>query len=123
MILLQIALQSLRQLQLIYVIVRQSTHDIRPAQVLQWEREIPVQRTREHRLEEHAAARVFVVLDQTTDGLRSVHIRVVGVEAELVIPLLDACVQRATVFAEGHAEEEFLLGRVAEEERAFRFAV
>lgn len=122
-VLLQVALQRFGELQLVYVVIRQSADYGRPAQMLQREREVPVQRPRQHRLEEHAAARIFVVLDETADRVRREDVGIVRIEAELVVPLLDASVEGASVLAERHREEEFFLGGVAEEEGALGFAV
>lgn len=104
MVLFQVRLERLGQLQLIYIIVLYFTNDACPAQMLQREAEVAVQRQREHRFEEHATAGVLVVLDEAADGVGGEDARVVRVEAELVVPLLDAGVQGAAVFAERHAE-------------------
>lgn len=40
-----------------------------------------------------------------------------------MIELLDACMQRSAVFAERHGEQEILLGRVAQQKGALRFAL
>lgn len=48
---------------------------------------------------------------------------IVGVEAELVIPLLDPRVQRAPVLAKAHGEEKLLLGGVAQQKCALLLAL
>ena len=45
------------------------------------------------------------------------------VEAELVIPLLDAGVERPAVPAEAHGEEELLLGAVTQQKGALLLAL
>lgn len=87
--------------------------DDRSAQMLQRERGIPVQRYGQHGLEEHTAGRILVVLDEAADRLRREYSGIVRVEAEPVVPLLDAGVQRPSVLAEADREEVLLLGRVA----------
>lgn len=97
--------------------------------MLKRERPAPVERQCESRLEEHAQLWVLVVVDQAEDGGRAVHARVVRVEAEPVVPLLDSRVERAIVASETHTEEVLLLGRVSQQEcavwpvleQAFRF--
>lgn len=49
------------------------------------------------------------------------HAGVMGIEAEVVVPLLDPGVQGPVVAAEAHREEVVLLRRVPEQKRAFRF--
>lgn len=116
-----------------------------PGELLQREGLGARQRRRQHRLEEHDARRVLadtrvtydaldtgcvwvwvwvwvcrylVVLDELGDGGRGEHGGVVRVEAEAVLVVLDARVQRAPVLAERHREQVLLLRRVAQQERA-----
>lgn len=62
MVLLQVPLHHVRQLQVPNTIVRRLADDCRPAQLLQGETKVPIQRLRQHRLEEHDTGRVLVVL-------------------------------------------------------------
>lgn len=77
----------------------------------------------QHGLEEHATDRVLVVLNQTADRRGGEDVRIVRVEAELVVQLLDASVESAPVTPEAHAEEELLLGTIPQEESPFRLLV
>jgi hypothetical protein len=122
-VLLEVTLQRLGQLQEVDVVVGQTVDDHGPAQVLQGKREVPVQGPGEHGLEKHATTRIFVMFDKATNCVRRVDAGIVRIETELVIPLFYPGVQGAAVLAERHAEEELLLGRVPQEERAFRLAV
>ena len=89
-----------------------------PGELLQGGRVGPGQRGGQHGLEEHAEVGVLVVLQESADGVGGVDAGVVGVEAELVLPLLDAGVQRPSVAAEAHREDKLVVGTVAEQEGA-----
>lgn len=97
--------------------------DGRPADVLQREGLRAVDGVRQQGFKEHAGVGVLVVLQQSCDGGSVEDTGVVHVEAEVVVPLLDACVQRAAVAAEADGEEVVLLGRVAQEEGALGLAL
>lgn len=83
MVLLQVALHHLRQLQIPNTVVRRLTDDRRPAQLLQRKHKVPVQRLRQHRLKEHDARRILVVLQQSGHCVGRVHAWVVTVEAAI----------------------------------------
>lgn len=59
---------------------------------------------------------------ECTHRFGSINTRVVRVEAELVVPLLDPRVQGTSVFTEAHGKEKLLLGRVAQQESTFLLA-
>lgn len=63
MILLEIALKRLWQLQFVDAIICRSRGYHRSAQMLQREREVPVQRDGEHWLEKHTAGGILVMFD------------------------------------------------------------
>lgn len=62
-VLFQIGFERFRQTQIVDPIVGGVADDRRSAQLLQGEYEFPVQRVGEHRLEEHHAGGIFVVLE------------------------------------------------------------
>ena len=105
MVLFEIELERLGQVEGRDAVVGEPLADDGAGHVLQRERRRPVQRQRQRRLEEHAQLGVLVVVDQAQDGARTVHARVVRVETEAVVPLLDARVQRPVVAPEAHAEQ------------------
>ena len=59
------------------------------------------------------------MFNQSRDSVGSKDRRIVGIEAEAVLVVLYARVKRAPVLAERHREQVLLLGRVAEEKRAW----
>lgn len=122
-ILLQKVLQSGGQRQGAYTIVSGPAADGGSCQVLQAEGKGPMERHSEQRFEKHTGAGVLVVLQQARDSGRVENARVVSVEAEIVVPLLDAGVQRAVVASEANGEEVILLGRVSQQEGAFWTAI
>lgn len=63
------------------------------------------------------------MLQQSRDGGRVEDAGVVNVEAEVVVPLLDARVQGAAVAAEADGEEVVFLRGVSEEEGALRLSL
>ena len=77
MVLLEIGLEGLWQLKLVDTVVGRARGDDGAAEVLKGKREVPVQRVCQHRLEEHAAGRVLVVLDQAADLLSGERFEVV----------------------------------------------
>lgn len=89
-ILLEVSLERLGNVQLRDAVVVDLGADDGARQVLQRERVVARQRYRQHRLKEHAASRVLVVLDQTAHSVRRVNAWVVRVKAESVVPLLYA---------------------------------
>lgn len=91
--------------------------------MLKGEREGARQGTGEERLEEEARGRVTVVSQQSCHAAVLVHARVVHVKAEALVVLLDARVQGAAVATEADREEVLVLGRVAQQKRALRFAL
>lgn len=109
-ILLEEVLQGRGKRQRAYTIVRGPAADGGSCQVLQAKGKGPMERCCEQRFKEHTGAGVLVVLQQSCDGGRVENTRVVSVEAEVVVPLLDAGVQRAVVTAEANGEEVVLLG-------------
>lgn len=67
-VLFQVHLERLGQIESIHSVVRNVTADHSPAEVLQGERGIPVERKGQRRLEEHAQLGVLVVVDKAQDG-------------------------------------------------------
>jgi hypothetical protein len=67
MIFFEIGLQSLWQLEFIDAVVGRPGGDDRTAEMLQRKCKIPIQRNGEHRLEEHTAGWILVVLDQAAN--------------------------------------------------------
>lgn len=63
------------------------------------------------------------MFEQTGDGGGRVDAGIAGVEAKLVIKLLDSGVQRPAVLAERHRKEELLLGRIAQQEGSLGFPI
>ncbi len=106
-------LQSVGQRQSVDAVVRGSAADDGAADALQAEGLRAVDGVRQQRLEEHARVGVLVVLQQAGDGGSVEHAGVVHVEAEVMIPLLDACMQRASVPPEADGEEVVFLCGVA----------
>lgn len=122
-ILLEKVLQGRGQRQRAYTIVSGPAADGGSCQVLQAEGKGPMERRSKQRFEKHAGAGILVVFQQSCDGGRVENTRVVSVEAEVVVPLLDAGVQGAVVTAEANWEEVVLLGGVSQQEGALRPAV
>lgn len=91
--------------------------------MLKGEREGARQGTGKERLEEEACGRVTVVSQQSCHTAILVHARVVHVKAETLVVLLDARVQGATVATKADREQVLVLGRVAQQECALRFAL
>ena len=116
----EVLLEGLGQRHEVDPVIRTAVADGCSAQVLERERKVAVQGQGQHGLEEHAAARVFVVLNQSTHGVRGKNTRVMGVKAKLVVPLLDASMKGPAVAPEADREEEFLLGTVPQEKRTLR---
>ncbi|TNN73214.1 hypothetical protein EYF80_016545 [Liparis tanakae] len=100
-------------------IVGGAAADDRSADVLQGEGLCAVDGVGQQGLEEHAGVGILVVFQQARHRGSVEHTRVVHVKAKIVVPLFDACVQRAAVAAETNGEEVVLLSRVAQEEGAF----
>lgn len=92
-VVLEVFLQCFGQRNEVDAVVRALVADHSTAQVLQGEGEVAVHGQRQHRLEEHAAAGVLVVLDQAAHSVRGEDARVMGVKAELVVPLLNTSMQ------------------------------
>ena len=115
-ILFQVHFERLGQSESVHSVVRSVAANDGPAEVLQGERGTPVERKSQRRLEEHAQLRILVMVDEAQDGGRAVDARIVRVEAEPMVPLLDPRVQGPIVASEADAEEVLLLGRVPEEE-------
>ncbi len=106
-------LQSAGQRQSADAVVRGSVANHGAADALQAKGLGAVDGVRQQRLEEHARVGVLVVLQQAGDGGSVEHTRVVHVEAKVMIPLLDARMQRASVPPEADREEVVFLRRVA----------
>lgn len=122
-VLLQVLLQRIGKRQCVDAVVRGAAADDGATDVLQAEGLRPVDGVRQQGLEEHAGIGILVVLEEARDGRRVEHAGVVHVEAEVVVPLLDARVQRAAVSPEADGEQVVLLRGVAEQKRAFGFAL
>lgn len=116
-IVLQKLMQGLRNRQVRNPVVGDDATDDGTAEVLEGKRKGAHERQGQHRLEEHAAGRVLVMLDKATHARRREDVRVVSIEAEPVVVVLDASVQRAAVPPEADREEELLLRAVAQQER------
>lgn len=112
-----------RQRQLVDALIRGAATHHRPAQVLQGEGEVPGQGPGEQGLKEEAGGGVTVVFEQPRHAGVPVHAGVASIEAETLVALLDARMQRAAVAAEADGEEEFVLGGVPEQEGALRLAL
>lgn len=120
-VLLEVAAEAARQGQQLHAVVGGVRDEHGARQLLEREGRGAGQRRGEHGLEEHDAGGVFVVLDESGDGARREHGRVVRVEAEPVSVVLNARVQRAPVLAERHREQVLLLRGVTQQERALWF--
>lgn len=101
-------------------VVERETADDGATELLEGEGKVANEGQGQHRLEEHAARRVLVVLDKAADAGRREDARVVRIETEAVLPLFDSRVQRSTVATEADGEEELLLGAVPQEEASLR---
>lgn len=123
MIFFQIAFHFRGQTQVVDAIVSRVTHDSRTAKLLQWKHVIPVERRRQHRLEEHHRGWVFVVFNQAGHCRCCVHRRIMRVKAELVIPLLDSGVKRSAVFAEWNGEQIIVLCGIAKKKSSFGLSI
>lgn len=119
----QVVPELRRQRQTFYALVGGAAADQRPAQVLQGEREGSGQRAGQERLEEQARGWVAVVPQKSRHTAVLVHARVVHVEAEALVVLLDAGVQGAAVAAKADREQVLILGGVAQQKGALRFAL
>lgn len=122
-VLSQVVPELRRQRQTLHTLVGGAAADQRPAQVLQGEREGSGQRTGKQRLKEEACGRVAVVSQKSRHTAVLVHARVVHVKAETLVVLLNARVQGAAVATKADREEVLILGRVAQQKRALRFAL
>lgn len=122
-VLSQVVPELRRQRKTFHTLVGGAATDQGPAQVLEGEGEGARQGTGQERLEEEACGRVAVVSQQSCHAAILVHARVVHVKAETLVVLLDARVQGATVATEADREEVLILGRVAQQKRALRFAL
>lgn len=122
-VLSQVVPELRRQRQTFHPLVGGAAADQRPAQVLQGEREGPRQGAAQERLEEEACGRVTVVSQKARHTAVLVHARVVHVKAETLVVLLNAGVQGAAVATKADREEVLILGRVAQQKRALRFAL
>lgn len=122
-VLLEISFERFRQAQLADSVVLDVADDGRPAELLQREGKLPAQWVGEHRLEEHYARGVLVVLEQAGYGWGRVHAGITRVETKHIVELLDPGVQRSAVLAERHRKQKLLLGGIAQQERALRFAL
>lgn len=122
-VLSQVVPELRRQRQTFHALVGGAAADQRPAQVLKGEREGSRQRTGKERLKEEACGRVAVVSQKARHAAILVHARVVHVKAETLVVLLNARVQGAAVATKADREEVLVLGRVAEQKCALRFAL
>lgn len=71
MVVLEVFVQTLWKLEFIDRVVRYAATDYSTAEMLQRKAESPTKRQSEHRFKEHATIGIFVVLNQTTHGVRS----------------------------------------------------
>lgn len=85
------------QRQAVNSLVGDAAADHSPAEVLEGEREGSGERPREEWLKEETRSRVTVVSQQACHAGVPVHARVAHIEAETLVVLLNASVQRAAV--------------------------
>lgn len=122
-IFLQVLLKGVRDGQGTDAIVRGAAANDGTTDVLEAERPSAMDGVREKWLEEHARVGVLVMLQQARDRGCMENTWVMHVEAEVVVPLLDAGVQRAPVAPEADGEQVVLLGRVTEKEGPLRLTL